>query len=230
MPVRSDVDSILTVNTPASTQEGYAQPYDLTTLTDAKAELSITNTNYDARLAKWITQSSLRIMSYTRRVFAIESVTELFRFPLWRRPSPFMPATDELVLKRWPINTLETLSVVEDANSPLTINVDFEVDPDGAILWRLDQLGQRIHWNTQTVTVEYQNGFSTGDVRWNDLELACLILLKQRFNEQGTRDPNLRQETIVGVVERQWWVPGEKQSAMPLEVQDLLQPYCGVLV
>lgn len=221
MPVRSDVEPILTVNTPAST-------YDLVVLADVKDELEISGTTYDTRLARWITSASQRIMNYTNRVFAVETVTEVWRLPLWRHPSPFLPASAELIVSRWPIQ--EFVSVIEDANPPLTLGTDFEADLGSGQIWRLDQLGNRIHWNTQTVTVNYEGGYEPGDPKLADAELAAMLLVKLRYAEQGARDPNLRQENIVGVVERQWYVPAAKESAMPPEVQDLLASYCETLV
>lgn len=219
--MRFDVESILTVNTPADS-------YDLIDLATVKDELNLTVTTYDVKLARWITSASQRAMTYTERVFAIETVTEVWRLPLWRHPSPRLPASEELVVRRFPIQSF--VSVVEDANTPLTQGVDFEADMGSGQLWRLDQLGNRIHWNTQTVTIQYEGGYALDDVRLSDAQLAVEILVKQRFAEQGTRDPNLVRENIPGVVDRQWWVPATKESSLPLEVQDLLDGYRDILV
>lgn len=225
---RFDVESILTVNTPAST-------YDMIDLDTVKDELNLTVTTYDVKLARWITSASQRAMNYCDRVFAIETVTEVWRLPLWRHPSPWLPASEELVVRRFPIQSFT--SVVEDANPALTLGVDFEADMDSGQLWRLDQLGNRIHWNTQTVTIQYVGGYqctqwgsSSTDPRLTDAQLAVEILVKQRFAEQGQRDPNLVRENIPGVVERQWWVPAAKESSVPLEVQDLLNSYRDILI
>jgi hypothetical protein len=211
----------LTVNTAATT-------YDLIDLATVKDELNITTSAYDVKLARWITSASQRAMNYTNRVFAVETVTEVWRLPLWRHPSPYLPASAELILSRTPVKSL--ISVVEDANPALTVNVDFEVDLRSGQIWRLDQLGNRIHWNTQTVTINYQGGYDPTDVRMAEAQLAVEILVKQRYAEQGTRDPNLVRENIPGVVDRQWWVPAAKDSALPPEVQDLLDPYRDILV
>jgi hypothetical protein len=221
MPVRSDVEPILTVNTPADS-------YDLVTLDVMKDELGLTVTTYDARLSRWITSASNRAMNYTNRVFAVETVTEVWRMPLWRHPSPWLPASGELIISRWPIQTFH--SVVEDANPSLTLNTDFEADVRSGQLWRLDQLANRIHWNTQTVTVSYDGGYAADDPRLDDATQAVILLVKLRFAEQGARDPNLIRENIPGVVERQWWVPAAKESSLPPDVQGLLDTYREVLV
>lgn len=221
MSVRSDVEPILTVNVAADS-------YDLVDIDTVKDELNISGTAYDAKLARWITSASRRAMSYTNRVFAVETVTEVWRLPLWRHPSPWLPASVELITGRRPIASI--LSIVEDANPALTQDTDFETDLGSGQIWRLDQLGNRIHWNTQTVTVHYQAGYAADDPRLADAQLAVEILVKQRYAEQGSRDPNLVRENIPGVVDRQWWVPGPKDSALPPEVQDLLDSYRDVLV
>lgn len=221
MPVRSDVEPILTVNAPASS-------YDLVLLADVKDELEISGSTYDVKLARWITSASQRCMSYTHRVFAVETVTEVWRLPLWRHPSPWLPASSELVVSRWPIQVIH--SIVENANPALTLGTDFEADMGSGQIWRLDQLGNRIHWNTQTVTVNYDGGYTSDDPKLADAQLAAMLLVKLRYAEQGARDPNLRQENIVGVVERQWYIPAAKESAMPPEAQDLLAAYCEALV
>lgn len=232
MPVRSDVDPILTVNTAAVTQDGFGSPYDLVSLSAMKAELEITVTTWDTLLASWITQASHRIMNYTNRVFAIETVTEVWRFPLWRHPSPYLPSSAEIIVNRFPVQ--EFISLTEYGNGltnpPLVENTDFESDHQTGQVWRLDQLQNRIHWNVQLVTVNYQGGYQPADGRLTNAQLACMLLVKQRFAERGDRDPMLIRESIPGVIERQWYIPAAKQGDLPPEVTDLLATYCDVLV
>ena len=235
MPFRfADVEPILIVNTAAVTQEGFGGPYDLVSLAAVKAELEITATTWDTLLASWITSASHRIMNYTNRVFAVETVTETWRFPLWRHPSPYLPQSEEIIVNRFPVQSF--ISVQEFgsgyAQPPCVLveNTDFESDHQTGQVWRLDQLGNRIHWNVQLVTVNYIGGYEPTDGRLADAQLACMLLVKARSAEQGVRDPNLVRENIPGVVDRQWYIPAAKSSGMPPEVQDMLDSYCDVLV
>lgn len=225
MPVRSDVDPILTINTKA-------ESYDLVALATVKAELEITATTWDTLLASWITSASHRIMNYTNRVFAIETVTEVWRFPLWRHPSPYLPSSAEIIVNRFPVQSFISITEYGNgmSNPPLVEGTDFESDHQTGQVWRLDQLQNRIHWNTQLVTVNYSGGYDPDDGRLVDAQLACMLLVKQRFAEMGPRDPMLIRESIPGVIERQWYVPAAKDSGLPPEVKDMIETYCDTLV
>src|SRR4051812_41668403 len=93
------MNPILTVTTAADS-------YDLTSLANVKAELSITDGTSDTLLRRYISGASLAASHYCNRVFAVETVTE--RFLAGHRCGYLGP----LQLARWPLITVT--SVTED--------------------------------------------------------------------------------------------------------------------
>lgn len=221
-----DIERILTVVTPASS-------YDLTTLAVVKDELGITDTNADATLTRWIAESSERIRAYTERDWGLETVTELFRMnnrETFFGGHPHHVGLHGLRLARWPIT--EITSLVEDDIYTLVQGVDFEIDANAGLVYRLFNGGMpggelRWHWRHRKVLVSYSGGYSLPEYSGGHgsaplrLQQACLALIKGRWGGR-TRDPSLRSFIIPGVIEKSYWSPTVGENQMPPDVASVL--------
>lgn len=211
-------ESILTVVTAAVT-------HDLTVLATVKDELGITDTASDARLARWIRESSGLIATYCNRTLAQETVTELFRFDRghWHDRDRHDRDRHYLLLDRTPVT--DFTSVVEDDGDPLVEGTDFEVDTGSGELFRLSG-SNRCRWHAcSSVTVTYTGGYVLMGTLPYPIEQACLTLIKHRASARG-RDPMLRSQNVVGVLEETFWVGAVGDNgAMPPEAAAMLDPY-----
>src|SRR6266704_583649 len=182
--------SILTVTTTATS-------YDLTTLANVKAELDVTNGASDTILRRYISGASQASMQYCNRIFAVETVSEQFLSGHARRltRNGVMP----LQLTRWPLITVT--SVTEDGDL-LVENTDYLVDKTNGQLTRLDSSGFPRTWPTLSIIVVYSAGYSTTPA---DLEDAIIRMVTKRWSAKG-RDATLKQESIPGVIEQQFWI------------------------
>lgn len=223
------MESVLTVVTAATTQ-------DLTILETAKDELGITDSSTDTLMSRWISESSAQIAAYTNRVFGQETVLETFRQPyiphssfhLMRYHSIAHSREGALALRRFPIasvtSVIEDNAVEDDGITPLTVDPsDYEIDPTAGLLWRL-LCDHPSFWYAGKIAVTYVGGYdlpTTVDLR---LQQACLLLLKHRWAARG-RDPMLRQVSIPGIIERQYWVGSPGASDMPPEAASLLESF-----
>jgi hypothetical protein len=210
------MDSILTVVTPADSQ-------DLTTLATVKAELEITDISQDVQLALFIDQASGECATYCKRVFGEETVSEQFRLGqgsrLHRRSR-----TEELILTRYPIASIT--SITEEDGTVLVEDVDFEIDPDRGIAWRLSGT-ERCGWRRGKTVVVYVGGYELLDSLPQTIERACIELVKTYYFA-SSRDPALRQISLPGVGERQYWVGPKGEPALPSAVTDRLDLYCDM--
>ena len=200
-----------------------APTYDLTTLENAYEELGITDTSNDSRMTRWISAASVYAAKWCNRVFALETVNELWRgSDNWtvydtRYPDPYH-------LARCPVVEIDT---IKEHDEPLTVD-DYELDAEGGRLWRLRD-GYRSDWCGARLEVTYTGGYIVPAETPPDLEQACLMLLKIR-NDGIDRDRSLRAQTIPGVLEEQFNSPSSGTasgtgSAMPAEIADILTPY-----
>ena len=207
-------ESLLTVVTPATT-------YDLVSLDVIKDELGITDTTSDLRLARWITESSQMIAAYTQRVWALESLSEMFRMPVKMNTSGYR---HQLRLTRYPIVAVTT--VVEDDIYSLTQGVDFEVDPASGLLYRLFQGGVpdgelAWTWHRRKVVVTYSAGYALPDGAPSLLQQAAQMMIKGR-QANRTTDPTLRSYVIPGVIEKTFATPSSTDGPIPAAIAALL--------
>ncbi len=178
-----------TVTIPAA---GGATAYDLVTLANYKADLSITVGIDDTYLSRAISKASQAISQYCNRVFAAETVQDLFDLT-----QPRLKFGGEAVLQtsRWPI--ISITSVVENTGAnavTLVRDTDYRVDVTTGLLWRLNaQSGLVTTWGASPVTVIYQGGFATIPLDLQDA--ATNVVKSMQFNR--TRDPSLRSENIL---------------------------------
>jgi hypothetical protein len=211
------MQSVLIINTPATT-------YDLTTLATVKAELGLATTAEDVNLATWITQSSNACAAYCDRVFGEETVTETFRnrFNFVYRHENKLPS---ILLKRNPITAI---TVTEDG-TPLARDVDFQLDPDEGIIYRLDSNSDALtSWSFNKLVVNYTGGYALVGNLPHNIERACISQVVNTRASAG-RDNTVKQESIPGVLETQYWVGTIGQNgALTPDVTAMLDPYRNI--
>ncbi|WP_316228370.1 MULTISPECIES: phage head-tail connector protein [unclassified Bradyrhizobium] len=203
-----------------------AKSYDLTTLDVVKQELALTNGAKDELLKRYIASASAAAAQYCNRRFQAETVKDEI-FPA-QDPHPWVlsGSFEVLQLSRWPIIKLVPSSVggggLTENGVDLFEGVDFKVDYTTGALIRIDVAGNRTMWNALPKVVQYQAGY---DPVPPEIEDAVLRMVSRRYATQG-RDPNLKQESIAGVVERQWWIAtGSDSGNMSPDITDLLDNY-----
>lgn len=197
------MNSIVTITTSAESQ-------DLTTLATVKDELRIKDGSQDAKLARWITQSSIAIASYCNRSFGLETVTESFRPDL---------SFKTLTLARFPVTNIA--SVVED-DVALTV-VQYEADLANGRLTKLSS-GVPTTWSTGKVVVAYSAGYDLLGTLPYDVERACLSLVRM-LHFSIPRDPLAKHIEIPGVRVVDYWIGNIGTNGLPPDVVELLEPY-----
>lgn len=192
-----------------------ADDYDLTTLANVKAELSITNGDSDTVLRRYITSASKAAAHYCNRVFAEETVSERF---LPGHCYTWVNNNEILQLARFPLITVT--SVTED-DELLVVDTDYLVNSSNGQLTRVfEDFTSR--WLSLGITVVYSSGYSTIPA---DLEDAVIRMVTQRYSAKG-RDATLRSENIPGVREATYWIAtGAEAGALTPDVVDLLDRY-----
>lgn len=206
-----------------TTVQTAATEKDMTTLADVKSELSIANGGSDEKLSRLIREASADCVRYVERVLAQETVTDFYRANrlLTDGLSGLRGRVEALQLSRWPVSTIGT--VIEDG---VTLAASgYELNADAGELWRLDGSDQRIGWARAKITVAYTGGYDMPDGLPEDLQRACIDMVKSLWFRQS-RDPLVRQESVPGVLEQQFWVgaPGDN-GALPPDVTARLDPY-----
>lgn len=201
---------IITVTTAAVT-------HDLTTLDTVRDELGIAadDTSSDARLARWISESSGFIRDYCGRVFAAETVSELWR------PDCAMQC---LITSRVPVSTIT--SITED-DVVLTTD-EYEADLGNGFLYRLYS-DVRCKWTASKIVIVYTGGYDLLDGVPYGVEMACIETIKHRESARN-RDPMMRSQTIPGELEQVWWVPGAGEDGVPATIRALLDPHRRVSI
>lgn len=197
--------SILTVTTSADT-------YDLTVLSTVKEEFGTSIPATDAQLTRWIHEASAQIATYCRRVFALETVQEVFHEAA---------GCDQLILSRRPVTSIT--SVVEDEDAALD-SAYYEVEAETGLLYRLDGSGYRERWYASRVTVVYSGGYSLIGSLPRDIETAAIQLVARRAYA-ASRDPNLRSVQVEGLGQRQYWVDATAKTQMAADIEALIAPY-----
>lgn len=201
--------SILTVTEPASDRR-------LVTLAQVKAELEVAGSGEDAYLETQIARASARAETYCNRIFAIQTVSELWR----RDPFQWEEAMMELTLDRAP--TVEITSVTTDDRA--LPEDEFELDAEPGLLFRL-RSGQRADWFwfvVRQIVVVYSGGFETIPA---DVQAAVLGLIKLQ-RAARTRDPLVKSQSVPGVLDQSFWVGSiGSDGALPPDIAGMLDPY-----
>lgn len=205
----------------------FATSYDLTVLDTVKLELgiAISDNSRDDELTSWIHQASDAIASVCKRVFAEETLSEVFRSEYSDNH------ISALKLSRRPVNIIT--SIVEDA---ITLEeTEYEVDFKAGLIYRMfstDGLNRGSWQFCQKVTIIYTAGYVLLDDLPYDIERACLNLIKH-FNTNsvvgGGRggDSSLKVIEVPGVIRREWGVNNNTSSKfdLPPDVMSLISPY-----
>lgn len=212
---------ITTVVTSATTPSGGAQ-YDLTNLGTVKTELGITSGDDDAFFRSLISRASAAAAQYCNRVFPQETVKDEFWAQRDSTPCLIQGTFEPLQLSRWPIISIAAGALTEDS-VVLVDGTDFRIDYANGELIRLDANGYPTYWPAYPISVTYSAGYATIPY---DVVDAVIRMVKSRWFLR-TRDSSLRQESIPGVIERQFWVAtGTEAGAITPDVADLLSNYC----
>lgn len=196
---------VTTVVTPATS-------YDLTSVEFALDDLGLDEAENNAMLKRWITQASKAASTYCNRIFQVETVKDEY----WL--DQCLPL---LQLSRFPIKPASTMTVIEDATT-LTVTTDYRINYDTGQLLRMDGSGYHMDWVGCLVSVQYQAGYVTIP---EDVADAVLRMVRARWHARK-RDPNMRQESIPGLRDVTYWVPGPGENGnMTPDVIDILDNY-----
>jgi hypothetical protein len=185
-----------------------------------KDELSITDNSKNNLLQRYITSASAAASQYCNRRFQAETVKDQF----WpdRDPYPYVipGGVDILRLSRWPI--VSVASVVENGVT-LVQDTDFKIDAENGALIRLESAtGYPRKWYALPIEVTFTGGFDTIP---DDVEDAVIRMVTRRYSIKG-RDPNLKQESVPGVIDRSWWVAtGVEAGNITPDISDILDNY-----
>lgn len=207
---------ITTVVTPAS-----ADAKKFIDLATVKSVLKITDASEDVFLNLQIGWVCGAIVQYCNRNLAVEQVKD--EFWLQREPYPWMlpGGVMPLQLTRWPIIANGVAAITEDGTA-LVDGTDYRVDYDAGQLSRLDVNLWPRRWPTLPISVTYSAGYSPMEP--SIVDAAMRMITARRATR--ARDPYLKQESIPGVRESQWWIAtGTDAGNMTPDVVDILDNY-----
>lgn len=194
-----------------------AQNYDLTTLAIVKEEVGVTDGASNGILQRYLSSASAAVAQYCNRMFTAETIKD--EFFVQRDCWPHGIDVERLQLSRWPVSSITSITENDVA---LVENTDFRIDAANGQLIRLDDGGYPRIWPVYPISVVYVGGFSKIPL---DVADAVIRMVKARWNARG-RDPYLRQESVAGVYEAQYWIAtGSDAGNMPPDVVDILDNY-----
>jgi hypothetical protein len=199
---------MLEVVTPAST-------LDLVALATVKAELGIIDTTQDSYLSILIREASGLVSLHCQRVFPLETVAETFR----RDPSPTcgrFPVVRPVVLTRNPVASITSVTV----DGVTLAGTDYEIDKAAGLLWRLTASDTRTAWTYNKLVVTYAAGFTTIP---GEVERVTADLVKLAYASRS-RDPALRAEKILDLIDSQYQVGGDLTADILARVAQYRQP------
>lgn len=208
--MQAEVISVVT--TPASS-------YDLASLDDVKDEIGVKDNSNNALLQRYLTSASAAVSQYCNRVFPAETMTETFwasRDRGWRK---VLPSVQDLQLSRWPV---QSVTSVTENGTALVQDTDFKVNAENGQLVRLNTNGYPRMWPVYPIVVVYAGGF---DKTPPDVQDAVIRMVTKRYVSKG-RDPSLKQESVPGVREVQYWIAtGADSGNMTPDITDILDNY-----
>lgn len=215
------MQSLLTVIAEASS-------YDLTSLAAAKTELKITNNTQNSEIELLIHQVSGAISKICDRVFAEETVSEVFRFYGTQSWDGRIGGNvkSSLILRRRPISSI--VSVTED--DVVVASDEYECDFNSGILYRLTTEDYRRGWSASKITVSYIAGWELLDGLPYEVEKACLLWIKSLWSQMNRKDLSVRVEDVPGLMRKEYFSNSQlstitKSYDPPPEVMVLLAPY-----
>lgn len=216
------MQSLLTVTTAASS-------YDLTTLAAAKLELGITDNLQNDQIEALITQISSAMSKICDRVFAEETIQEVFRYSgsrSWDNRVTDESVKRSLILRRRPISFITSVTeddVVIDAT-------EYECDFGAGILYRLTAEGYRQTFSAHKTTVIYTAGWELLDDLPKEIERTCLLWIKSVWASIKRKDLSVRVEDVPGLLRKEYFLNTQMSNQTkgydpPPEVMVLLSPY-----
>lgn len=218
--------SILTVLTPPTSKL-------LTDVETVLAELSARSTSESRNIARWIKQASGAITRYCKRELAKQTVTEQFRpdrQTVITNMTIDSPTRHRLPLAMYPVASIA--SVTEDG-TVLDPSL-YEVDPETGLLLRLFNDRPR-QWMASKILVAYTGGYilppdANADLPDEISDAAIQLVKLMRFGAR--RDPMVKSQVVVGVIEQDFWVGpvAGTDGAMPPTIAALLDPFIRVEV
>lgn len=188
----------------------------LTTLTDAKAALAVTGTDDDAFLTSAIERASAMVETYCGRVFGLREVTDTVRINC-RKPRLILAAP------------VASITSVTEAGTLLT-TADYELDAEAGLLSRLDSSDNIVSWAIGKTVVVYEVGYvlpgNNGANLPADIQACTIDLVARAYHARG-RDPSLRSEKILDVIQQSWSAVDSvtTRGGLPLDVAERLDPY-----
>lgn len=140
------------------------------------------------------------------------------------------PVTGLIVAPQGPalpqyVAVTENISNVNTSSSPTNLaeGIDYTVDRPRGQLTRFFSDGYPRRWPALPLVVQYWAGYSAIPA---DLQDGCTRLVKAQYFARF-RDPNLRQENVVGALEQGWWFaagPGS-DAGYPPDIAAMLDAY-----
>jgi uncharacterized phiE125 gp8 family phage protein len=190
----------------------------LTTLADVKAALNISGTTDDTFLTASIERASAAVESYCNRTFGTRTETQTFRLDRSRQ---------RLILKAVPVTSITS---VTEAGTTLT-TADYELDASAGFLDRLDGSDKLSTWAASKIVVTYVAGYvlpgASGTVTLPADVQACTIDLVARAYHARGRDPQLRSEKILDVIDQSWTATDSvsTKGGLPIDIAERLDAY-----
>jgi hypothetical protein len=183
-----------------------AASHDLTVLDTARAELGGAPGVTDPEILALIGQASAACArACNRPTFARERVRQTEHY---RGPEPIVLARD--------LNT----AVVSVTDNGTALDSTGYLLTDG-VLWR-QSAGWRGAWCYGATVIEYDSGFELLAGLPEDIERACLLVLRAWFFSRG-RDPTIRSMSSEGIGMTQFAAPAA--AGLPPEAAQLLAPW-----
>jgi uncharacterized phiE125 gp8 family phage protein len=190
----------------------------LTTLDRVKLELDIDTDANDILLTSKIREASGDIEAQLSRTLCRAGITERF----WGEPY----CTEFLILNRWPVVSIASVTVDDVAVD----SDEYRVDLETGQLFRLDASGYPSVWAwCKDILVVYTAGYlmpeDSSPTLPAALEGAAVDLVSSYWQQRG-RDPRVRAEDIPGIASVQYWVGSIGSSGeLPPSVMTKIAPY-----
>jgi len=187
------MNSTVAVTTPAEVTA-------LSTLDRVKLELRITGSDDDALLEAKLGEASSDIALRCAPSLRRETLTEIFY------PDRGPICLDKLLLSRWPVASIATVTLDDE----VVDGDEYRVDGERGLLYRLSTTGYPSQWSfSKSLAIDYAAGYLLPGEDGRDLppslEAAAIDLVSSYWASRG-RDPLLRREENVGVSRFDYWV------------------------
>ena len=162
-------------------------------------------------LAFLVDAASAAVRVWCGRNFALETVRETFR----------TRDRNKFTTTRWPIVSIDTITVDDEDVDPDTIDVNM----DAGLL----QFERPVHRGAITYTAGYELPFDgDGGTLPSDIEYATIMLVRQWWHA-AERDPMLRSDSVDGVASVAYQIAAFGDRSLSPEIEGLLLRYREVV-